>query len=228
MLPVHILFGMAASHPNTGSRIAAPLPALLLLLAAIAASAQAASTPENRTGEKSAQSSKPLLSQTPQTPGLRWEKALTRRYDTSGDSFAPKNALLEPVAGTTPKINPGYPGPGRTQNCVNCTIATDSTFAGTPASAMPSARALPIRLVSEARGGKWFAIEDRSLIEHVMAELGPGARGVVYGNRGTSAHVFNVVVDSKGVVKFFDGQTMKEAVWNGFKEFKLLITNAPN
>ena len=90
MLPVHILSGMAASHPNTGSRIAAPLPALLLLLAAIAASAQAGTIPENRTGEKSTQSSKPLLSQTPQTPGLHWEKALTRRYDTSGDSFTTK------------------------------------------------------------------------------------------------------------------------------------------
>ena len=36
-----------------------------------------------------------------------------------------------------------------------------------------------------------------------------------------------VYFDSKGVVKFFDGQTMKEAVWDGFKEFKLLITHAP-
>jgi hypothetical protein len=83
-------------------------------------------------------------------------------------------------------------------------------------------------LVSDARGGRWFGIADRSNIEHVMSELGPGSRGVVYGNRGRTAHVFNVVVDSHGNVKFFDGQTMRAPNWSGFREFKLLITEAAN
>jgi hypothetical protein len=92
---------------------------------------------------------------------------------------------------------------------------------------MPSLKPLLIRLVSEQRGGKWFNIAGRADIEHVMGRLGRGARGVVYGDRGKSQHVFNVVVDSKGGVKFFDGQTMKSVVWDGFKKFKLLITHAP-
>ncbi|RCI62482.1 hypothetical protein DT383_29880, partial [Pseudomonas aeruginosa] len=33
--------------------------------------------------------------------------------------------------------NPGYPEAGRTHNCVNCSIATDATLAGNPASALP-------------------------------------------------------------------------------------------
>jgi len=84
---------MAAPHPNPGSRFAAPLPALLLLLAAIAAPTQARGTPETRAGEKSAQNSEPLLSQAPQLLDFHREKATARRYDASGDSFAPKNAF---------------------------------------------------------------------------------------------------------------------------------------
>jgi filamentous hemagglutinin len=38
-------------------------------------------------------------------------------------------------------------------------------------------------------------------------------------------HVFNAVVNQKGVVKFFDGQTGKPASFDNFREFRLLITN---
>ncbi|WP_143518786.1 hypothetical protein, partial [Pseudomonas syringae] len=34
-------------------------------------------------------------------------------------------------------VNPGYPDAGRTHNCVNCSIATDATLAGNPASLRP-------------------------------------------------------------------------------------------
>lgn len=40
-------------------------------------------------------------------------------------------------AGTIRNVNPGYPVSGRTHNCVNCSIATDATLAGNPASALP-------------------------------------------------------------------------------------------
>ncbi|MGX9274289.1 VENN motif pre-toxin domain-containing protein [Pantoea ananatis] len=42
-----------------------------------------------------------------------------------------------PTAGSIRNVNPGCPGPGRTHNCVNCSIATDATLAGNPASALP-------------------------------------------------------------------------------------------
>jgi hypothetical protein len=82
---------MAASHENTGSRLMARAPALLLLLlAAVAAPAQARSTPENRAGEKSAQNTELSFSPTPKTLELQRENATAQRYDVSGDSFTEK------------------------------------------------------------------------------------------------------------------------------------------
>lgn len=43
----------------------------------------------------------------------------------------------EQTAGSIKNANPGYPEPGRTHNCVNCSVATDATLAGNPASALP-------------------------------------------------------------------------------------------
>ena len=40
-------------------------------------------------------------------------------------------------AGSIKNVNPGYPEPGRTHNCVNCSVATDATLAGNSASALP-------------------------------------------------------------------------------------------
>ena len=61
-----------------------------------------------------------------------------------------------------------------------------------------------------------------------VGKLGPGARGIVYGGRGAGVegHVFNAVVNQKGVVKLFDGQTGKSASFGNFREFRLLITNS--
>ena len=65
-------------------------PALLLLLAALAAPAPARSTPENRTEEKSARNAEWLRSPTAEMPEIHWGKALTTQYDASGDSFTAK------------------------------------------------------------------------------------------------------------------------------------------
>jgi hypothetical protein len=41
-------------------------------------------------------------------------------------------------------------------------------------------------------------------------QFGAGSRGVVFADRGPSqvGHVFNVIVDQRGAVKFWDGQSM--------------------
>lgn len=45
--------------------------------------------------------------------------------------------MADQTAGSINNVNPGYPEAGRTHNCVNCTIATNATLAGNPASALP-------------------------------------------------------------------------------------------
>jgi hypothetical protein len=80
---------MAASQESTGSRLTArTLALLLLLLAALAAPAQARSAPENRAGEKSAQNPESSHSWTPQLLESQRGNEPPRRYDASGDSFA--------------------------------------------------------------------------------------------------------------------------------------------
>ena len=57
-----------------------------------------------------------------------------------------------------------------------------------------------------------------------MAQLGHGARGIVFGNRGSGVvgHFFNVT-NQHGSVKFLDGQTGRPAnLNNGYKSFRLL------
>jgi hypothetical protein len=165
-------------------------------------------------------------------------KLLTGAYDIGPGFYLAAKATrpapsgptpaVAPTAGTRPNINPSYPGPGRTQNCVNCATATESTFAGRPANALPSARPRPLALLEQFYGGMFARVADQAAIETQMALLGPGARGIVYGSRpdGT-AHVFNVVVNQRGVVKFFDGQSGTAGSFGGYNQLRLLITNAP-
>jgi hypothetical protein len=87
LLPMATISTMAVSHENTGSRLMARAPVLLLLLAALAAPAKARSTPENRIGEKSAQNTELHLSRPLQTLELERGKASPRWYDVSDDSF---------------------------------------------------------------------------------------------------------------------------------------------
>jgi hypothetical protein len=91
-LPAATIAVVVAAKEQPGSRLTARVPALplLLLLAAIAAPAQARSEPENYAGEKPAQTTESLLSPKPQLLELQQENAAARWYDTSGDSFTEK------------------------------------------------------------------------------------------------------------------------------------------
>ena len=110
---------------------------------------------------------------------------------------------------------------GRLDNCINCTIATDATFAGRPASALPQfdPRGIPISEIPKALGvdGSFVRVKSLDDVSSVFGEFGAGSRGVVFGDRGPGqvGHVFNVVADQRGVVKFWDGQSMTRPAIEG-------------
>lgn len=132
------------------------------------------------------------------------------------------------TAGTIKKVNPGYPEDGRTHNCVNCSIATDATLAGNPASALPvfHKNGVPLSVLEERYGLRFSTPMTTGEIAMQMLQSSNGARGIVYGwnGPGEPGHVFNVV-NQNGVVRFLDGQTGKPANTSNFKTLQLLRTN---
>jgi filamentous hemagglutinin len=123
-------------------------------------------------------------------------------------------------------VNPGYPATGRTENCVQCAIATDATLAGTPTEAGTGG---PQKLaVLEAHFGVQFDRTPMTVaeIEGLISSAGLQARGIIFGRRfrGTG-HVFNVM-NWEGTVWFVDGQTGQEADLTGFASLYLLRTGS--
>lgn len=112
-------------------------------------------------------------------------------------------------------------------NCVNCVVATDATFAGRPATALPQfdPRGVPISEIPKALGveGSFARVGSIEEVGAVFGEFGAGSRGVVFGDRGRGqvGHVFNVIVDQRGAVKFWDGQSMTRPALDGqgYKQF---------
>ncbi|MFP0197882.1 toxin glutamine deamidase domain-containing protein [Pseudomonas sp. PHC1] len=113
-------------------------------------------------------------------------------------------------------------------NCVNCSIATDATLAGNPASALPilSTDGVSITVLETQYGARFLGVPSSESITQKMLDAGAGARGIVYGSYGPGqpGHVFNVM-NQNGEVKFLDGQTGKVAKLDKFVSFKLLRTN---
>ena len=135
---------------------------------------------------------------------------------------------IDETAGSIRNVNPGYPEAGRTHNCVNCSIATDATLAGNPASALPisSTKGVPLTVLEKQFGAKFGSVSTPENISQKMASAGDGARGIVFGSYGPGqpGHVFNVV-NQNGVVRYLDGQTGKSANLSDFKILQLLRTN---
>lgn len=128
------------------------------------------------------------------------------------------------TAGSIRNVNPGYPVAGRTENCVNCVVATDATLAGTPAVALPTTGPVGIRVLERQYGGSFSPPTTINSVEQQLAAAGDGARGIVFGARGTdTGHVFNVV-NQNGIIRFLDGQTGQPATFTGFSSFQLLRT----
>lgn len=135
-------------------------------------------------------------------------------------------AAVGETAGSIRNVNPGYPTPGRTQNCINCTVATDATLSGNPAVALPSNGPVSIRVLERQYSGSFSPANTAGGIEKIMLDTGSGSRGIVFGYRGPNeaGHVFNTV-NQNGVVRFLDGQTGKPATFNDYQSLHLLRTN---
>lgn len=97
-------------------------------------------------------------------------------------------------------------------------------MAGNPASALNGGRAL-VSDVEKHFGRKFGSLTSQTRITDRIGNAGNGARGVVFGSRGSeTGHFFNVV-NQNGTVRFLDGQTGKAANLSGFEGFSLLRTN---
>ena len=115
-------------------------------------------------------------------------------------------------------------GVGGAKNCANCAIATDATLAGNPASALNGGKTL-VTDVEKFFGRKFGPLTSATRISGHFQNAGNGARGVVFGSRGTeTGHFFNVV-NQNGTVRFLDGQTGSAADLSRFQGFSFLRTN---
>ncbi|MCU6496569.1 hypothetical protein LPN04_02025 [Rugamonas sp. A1-17] len=127
---------------------------------------------------------------------------------------------LDVTAGSIRRVNTV----GGTKNCVNCSVATDATLAGHPASALLGG---PCRIdvLEKTFGAKFGEPGAIGKVVVTLAAAGSGARGIVFGVRHNGVgHVFNAV-NQKGVVRFLDGQTGRAAALDGYAQFRFLRTN---
>lgn len=138
-------------------------------------------------------------------------------------SHAPSTRFVDAAeveAGSIRAVNPLGGG----MNCVNCSVATDATLGGSPASALLSGPK-PISVLERLYGGSFKPVSGQAEIEGILADAGNGARGIVYGSRGSQVgHVFNGV-NQGGTIRFLDGQTGGAASFSGFDSFMFLRTN---
>ena len=140
----------------------------------------------------------------------------------SGRAPQSNDVMLHLIA----NVNPGGPNsPGRSENCVECAIATDATLAGTPTTAPPGA-AQSVGAIENRMGGSFVPVSGEGEIRAVLDAAGPGARGIVFADPGNGdiGHVFNGV-NSGGSVLFLDGQTGGWGSFEGYTSFHFLRTN---
>ncbi|QMR76874.1 type VI secretion system tube protein TssD [Enterobacter sp. RHBSTW-00175] len=139
-----------------------------------------------------------------------------------------QGSIRNDLAGSIRKVNLGYPGEGRTHNCVNCALSTDMTLAGHATSALPanSITGVPLSVLERHYDAKFRYMKSEDEIIQIISSAGSGARGIVYGSYGPSqpGHVFNVV-NQNSTIRFLDGQTGTQADLSQFESFQLLRTN---
>ena len=121
-------------------------------------------------------------------------------------------------------VNPGFPEPGRTENCVNCSVATDATLKGNPAQALPGYETV-YTVLEQDYGRKFMKVNSRERIVEVFQQAGDGQKGIVLGIRPDGrSHVFNVD-NQRGVVRFLDGQSGEPADFTPYIKLYVMPTN---
>lgn len=118
-------------------------------------------------------------------------------------------ADADPRTFTFLDVNPGYPEPGRTENCANCAVALDRTLGGRPSVAGPSEHGFTMGEIEAEMGGR-FAKTDFPSLEIDLTAAGGGARGIVAARNIASrrGHVFNAI-NIEGEIRFIDSQNGK-------------------
>lgn len=131
-------------------------------------------------------------------------------------------AEASPAAGSIRGVNPT----AAMENCVACSIATDAALGGSPASAIPGGPFSVVESITTYRpGAVGIPANGVGGIQTMMTNAGPGARGIVWGTRGTApGHVFNVV-NQGGTIRFLDGQIGGAAAAEGFETYYLFRTH---
>lgn len=131
----------------------------------------------------------------------------------------PKSQTRVGASFTTPKIpsmqaivNPT----GGNRNCVACAIATDMSYDGVMASAMPGG-AYSVTNIENYAGVEMGRGRSATGIINELQDAGPGARGIVVGSTGAAGHAFNVI-NNDGVIQFIDNQSSgggnNPLIWN--------------
>ncbi|WP_147451091.1 RHS repeat-associated core domain-containing protein [Corallococcus llansteffanensis] len=112
-------------------------------------------------------------------------------------------------------------------NCVNVSIAVDSTLAGQPEVALVS-RTQQLGVLESYYGTAAVEVATERAVLKTMEAWGPGSRGIIVGlSKGSSdfAHAFNVVNRGGGVF-FVDGQLpWASASLKPYSQFWLIRTN---
>jgi RHS repeat-associated protein len=125
---------------------------------------------------------------------------------------------------TTPQLKALVNPQGGETNCRACAVAVDRLLAdGAPSSAPGRLKAGPTAPIEALYGGRQFKSSTLSGIVYEIRNAGDGARGIVMGQKGRRAHVFNVV-NVKGDVVFLDGQS-GHADLSPWRNFSLLRTD---
>lgn len=140
-------------------------------------------------------------------------------------SFAVEEGNL--VAGSIRSVNKTIAGEViGGQNCVSCSLATDATLGGNPASAIPGGPYFAGDVLKFHPESSFIPANGYGGIRTMMLRWGPGSRGIIWGTRGTeTGHMFNVV-NQGGIIRFLDAQTSTGAAsLETFEGLHLLRTN---
>ena len=199
--------------------LTAVLVALSGLVTAPTASAQALHVPQTRAAAIDIAGSQLVEAHDPVLPGQSRPRAPSPATTAVGTCVAPEGGAAP--AGGNPTANPL----GGEYNCVACAIAGDARLGGSAASALDVGPQFQSAIESNL-GGSFVPVSGESEITAILEEEGLGARGIVWGSRGTGAigHVFNAV-NQGGVIRYIDFQSGGAASFEGFKSFDFLLTH---